>query len=242
MLGSLVLGRDGNLWFIAQGAGGNGVGIGRITPGGEIAEFNECLHYGLPFSGPTGLAAAPDGNLWFTSVTSRSLPSISEPPTIGRITPQGEITQFRGGIESEPDSLVVGPDGAAWFAGGYQIERILPSSAPVNTFVVRPVREDAGKGSVRLPVEVPGPGALELRQTALVLPHRRRVKVPNDPAATATAPSCGSALLPLRLRGAIRARLRNTGRARIRVTIAFTPSGGTSNTQSATVFLHKRGR
>ena len=49
--------------------------IGRITPGGAITEFP----LPSPGSGPAGIAAGPDDNLWFTEQLGNK---------IGRITPE----------------------------------------------------------------------------------------------------------------------------------------------------------
>jgi virginiamycin B lyase len=233
-LGSMVAGPDGNLWFTAQRA------IGRIAPDGTITEFDECLRYRQLFSGPESLTAGPDGNVWFTSVTSRSLPSIAEPPTIGRITPSGQITQFRAGLGSEPRSIVAGPDGRVWFSGGAdQIERITPPSAPVNTFLVGLAKAKAN-GLAAVPVEVPGPGALALQPVALVLRHKRTVRLPGTRTVTAAAAACGSTLVPLRLKGAARTRLRHRGSIELRVRATFTPTGGSANTKETTIPVRVR--
>ena len=57
----------------------------------------------------TGIAAGPDGNLWFTE-TSRG-------NKIGRITPAGVITEFPvpHGQRALPDGIAAGPDGNLWF-------------------------------------------------------------------------------------------------------------------------------
>jgi streptogramin lyase len=217
----LVAGPDGNLWFTAQQS------VNRITPSGEISHYTDCMDYRQFFSEATSIVAGPGNDLWFTSVTSRQLPSIEEPPTIGRVTASGEVTQFKAGIESEPDSLVAGPDGRVWFAGGgEQIERITPPSAPVNTFIF--ARGEArANGAAVLPVEVPDPGRLELRQ------------LPSGATARATAATCGSARVKLRLRGAAKAKLRRDGSVRIKVKATFTPTGGSANTEVATVLLRR---
>jgi streptogramin lyase len=229
----LVAGPGGNIWFTAQQS------IGRVTPNGEITQYTDCMDYRQLFSEARSIVAGPGEDLWFTSVTSRELPSIEEPPTIGRVTPSGQITQFKAGIESEPRSLVAGPDGRVWFAGGgEEIERITPPSAPVNTFVF--ARGEAkAHGASELPVEVPGPGRIELRQLALVLPGKRTVRLPGHPTAFAAA-SCGQTSLKLRLRGAARARLGHHGRVELKVRATFTPTGGSPNTEVATVSLIER--
>jgi virginiamycin B lyase len=217
----LVSAPDGNLWFTAQQS------INRVTPSGEITHFTDCMDYRQSFSEATSIVAGPGKDLWFTSVTSRQLPSIAEPPTMGRVTPSGEITQFKAGLESEPRSLVAGSDGRIWFAGGgEQIERITPPTAPVNTFIF--ARGEAkANGAAELPVEVPGPGRIELHQ------------LPTGATARATAATCGSAQLRLRLRGAAKARLRRNGSVKIEVEATFTPTGGSPNTEVETVMLRK---
>ncbi|HEY7360690.1 MAG TPA: NHL repeat-containing protein, partial [Streptosporangiaceae bacterium] len=74
-------------------------------------------------SRPLGITAGPDGNLWFTEGAGR----------IGRITPQGAITEFSTGISpgAEPTGIAAGPDGNLWFteSAGNRIGRITPTGA-----------------------------------------------------------------------------------------------------------------
>ena len=70
---------------------------------------------------PVGIAAGPDGNLWFTEIVGR----------IGRITPSGVVTEFSSGITagSQPRGITAGPDGNLWFTNqnANRIGRITPS-------------------------------------------------------------------------------------------------------------------
>src|SRR4051794_7303894 len=70
-----------------------------------------------PNSGPQGIAAGPDGNLWFTQQRSDQ---------IGRITPSGTITEFGVPSNSRPAGITAGPGGNLWFTqpGTDQIGRI----------------------------------------------------------------------------------------------------------------------
>jgi streptogramin lyase len=83
-------------------------------PVGSITEFP------LPTanSGPGGMTAGPDGNLWFTE-------SIAQ---IGRITPTGQITEFPlPMLNSALNGITAGPDGNLWFTRGPgKIGRITP--------------------------------------------------------------------------------------------------------------------
>jgi streptogramin lyase len=242
-LSQLAAGPDGNFWFTARGQIRGAIpvlAIGRITASGEIAEFSDCLHEGPPYTGPETIVAGPDGNLWFTSVTTRSLPNIGTPPAIGRITPSGQITEFRGGLGSEPKLIVAGPDGRVWFAGtsGESIERITPPTGPVNTFLVEGTRRASRGGLAKLGVTVPGPGVLELEQRALLLPHRRQRPLPHLTTATAV-PACGAAVLDVKAKGAARARFRATDAARLKVRLTFTPAAGTPYSQMARVGVYR---
>jgi len=59
-------------------------------------------------SNPSGIAAGPDGNLWFTE--------FSVNPKVGRITMAGEITEFpTPRPDATPAGIVAGPDGNLWF-------------------------------------------------------------------------------------------------------------------------------
>ena len=77
------------------------------------------LSFGGAF-GALNIAAAPDGNLWFTDPVAND---------IGRITPAGQVTEFPG-LSGEGD-ITAGPDGNLWFtAGGFfnsSIGRITPN-------------------------------------------------------------------------------------------------------------------
>jgi hypothetical protein len=158
-----------------------------------------------------------------------------ESPTIGRVTPGGEITLFKAGVENQ-SSLIAGPDGRVWFAGdGEEIDRITPPSAPVNTFVFAPGKAKAG-GAAEVPVEVPGPGRIELRQLALMLPGKKTKRLQGS-ASRAIAPTCGPTRLKFRLSGAAAALLRREGRVKVKVRATFTPTGGSANTEVQTIAL-----
>jgi virginiamycin B lyase len=80
---------------------------------GTITEFS------LPvFTGPWGIAAGPDTNLWFTEAAANG---------IGRITPAGVITEYPiPTAGSRSWGITAGPDGNLWFTEflGNNIARI----------------------------------------------------------------------------------------------------------------------
>jgi streptogramin lyase len=72
-------------------------------------------------SGPLGIAAGADGNLWFTETNGDK---------IGRITPTGTITEFTiPTANSTPFEIAAGADGNLWFTenNGNKIGRITPT-------------------------------------------------------------------------------------------------------------------
>lgn len=136
---SLAEGPDGNVWFTEVFANK----IGRITPSGEITEFD------TPLSGRVRvIAPGPDGNMWFTLAnanggyllsvsmsgvfTAHKLPTnnpggvttgpdgniwYSDNNVIGKYELNGTITQYAvPTANSSPRGLFAGSDGKLWFA------------------------------------------------------------------------------------------------------------------------------
>jgi streptogramin lyase len=233
----------GSLWFTARGGR---PAIGRVTTSGEIAEFTDCLHLGPPYTGPNSIAAGPDGNVWFTSLTTRSLPNIGTPPAIGRITPGGEITEFRAGMTyaSSPDGIVSGSDGALWFTDRERrsIGRLVPPNAPPNTFIVRPAKPARRNGVTTIPVAVPGPGTLTLQPIGLLSFRNRLTPLARAAKVTASAASCGNTSFHLVLEGIAKRRLHRDGGVRLKAKIAFTPSGGSTYEEEVTLGIGLRRR
>src|SRR6476646_9740279 len=61
------------------------------------------------------LAAGPDGNVWFTCFRAGS--GRGGQALVGRVSPQGEVSEFRAGIPAGLgiDDIGAGPDGNLWF-------------------------------------------------------------------------------------------------------------------------------
>ncbi len=95
---------ENTLWFT------EGNGVGKITTAGTITSYT------LPSGGgPEGIAAGPDGNVWFTVERE-------EKAKIGKITPAGavtewEITKEKPFVPVMPGAIVAGPkkENALWF-------------------------------------------------------------------------------------------------------------------------------
>jgi virginiamycin B lyase len=104
----ITLGPGSDLWFTE--AGGEVLPLSTswsgkidyITTGGTITEVGSDL------PNPTGIAAAPHDQLWFTEPTL-ALNQVS----LGEMTTRGAVIQSPGPVSSR--TIVLGPDGALWW-------------------------------------------------------------------------------------------------------------------------------
>jgi streptogramin lyase len=107
----------GNLFFTEQNTVPDKIGE-MSTAGHMVNEFPIAPAVGLD-----GIAAGPDGNLWYTEPTVGA---------IGRISPTGtgQVT-FTAGIAGYPTAITSGPDGNLWFVdqGAGEIGRITVSGS-----------------------------------------------------------------------------------------------------------------
>jgi streptogramin lyase len=77
---------------------------------------------------PAGIAAGPDGALWFTEENG---------DRIGRITTAGSITEVQLASGTHPTKIAAGPDGRLWFteSGTNQVGAINPSTMAIDITV-----------------------------------------------------------------------------------------------------------
>jgi streptogramin lyase len=112
---NIAAGPDGNLWFTEYDAHR----VGRVRLDGSISEFS----VGISPSSLVGITGGPDGNVWFAEAADK----------IGRINPEGIVTEFASGITAgaSPYDITAGPDGNLWFTelGKAGIGRITPAGA-----------------------------------------------------------------------------------------------------------------
>jgi streptogramin lyase len=121
---AIAAGADGNLWFADAGHRA----VGRITPSGDVTEFELSAAIGNPY----GIGAGPDGNIWVTTDAGRG-----QQDSIVKISPSGAITSFQagmrtgGGFGTGPESIAAGSDGNLWFPEFWanRIGRMTPSGA-----------------------------------------------------------------------------------------------------------------
>jgi streptogramin lyase len=118
---------------------GSTIPANTVLPAGTFTVFTLST---TAYDGPQGIAAGPDGNLWFTEFSGNR---------IGRITPSGAITEFPIPTgTSTPLEITAGDDGNLWFTEGEgnNIGRITPSGAitefPVPSAISEPLGITAG--------------------------------------------------------------------------------------------------
>jgi hypothetical protein len=127
---SLVTAPEGAEWFVES----DPQRIGRITPTGQISEFP--LPTAAAFSA-IPLAVGPEGAIWF-GVANKVATGQASQDSVGRITPQGEITEYplpMTGPSASPISMALGPEGDLWVAiiNPTMLARINPSGQPPAT-------------------------------------------------------------------------------------------------------------
>lgn len=97
--GELLVGPKGDIWFADWKSA-----IGKITVEGQITEYETPTE---TISTPLDIAFGPEGDLWYTDYNR---------PSIGRVTPTGQITEFWSGLQiSRPNAIVLGDDDNLWF-------------------------------------------------------------------------------------------------------------------------------
>lgn len=125
----ITRGPDGRMWFALQNPDGSrpdpygdiGTGyIGAVDMSGNVEEFALPTANSQPF----GVAAGPDGNVWYSAYGVNK---------VGRMTPAGEqIVEFElANPGSGPLDITTGPDGNLWFTQflGNRLGRITPDGA-----------------------------------------------------------------------------------------------------------------
>jgi len=118
----LTEGSDGNIWFTSRELNQ----IGRLTPSGQVTMFGglslpTSATYIAQTGGSTGwpqeIVQGPDQAVWFTEFAAGK---------IGRMTPDGQLTEVDLGSESSPMGIDAGPDGNLWVTASEGVWRITP--------------------------------------------------------------------------------------------------------------------
>jgi virginiamycin B lyase len=106
----IVAGPDGNMWVTL----GSGKDVARITPDGQIQEFDlEGVE-----DDAEGIAPGPDGNLW--------VPTINEVTRFAPGDPEGTDKAFTLTNIAANGQIVAGPDGNMWVASNNSLVHFSP--------------------------------------------------------------------------------------------------------------------
>jgi streptogramin lyase len=101
----IVAGNDGKLWFtMQQESGSTGRAFASITTTGSIQYYQTPT----PASGPHGIIAGPDGNIWIAENATGKIAMLA--PGSGQITEYTIPT-----VPSSPFGLALGPNNTLWF-------------------------------------------------------------------------------------------------------------------------------
>jgi streptogramin lyase len=144
--GDLAAGPEGNLWYTStERTNGQPLfySLGKTTPNGETQKFPIGSDVGL-----WGITAGPDNAVWFTQTFTKK---------IGRITPDGQITQFS--VPYSPSGDIVSVDGKLWFtSNGPGLVSLTTSGATdfIETDVFRSTLTAGGEGGDLWFVREPG--------------------------------------------------------------------------------------
>ena len=115
---TIALAPDGTVWFTQS----NGNRIGRMNPDGSgLTEFD------VPTadSSPRIIALGADGNMWFVELNGTIDGRVVAGNRVGRITMQGEITEFPiPSAAGSPTNVAVGPDRNVWYTKGASLGRV----------------------------------------------------------------------------------------------------------------------
>jgi hypothetical protein len=115
-----------------------------------------------------------------------------------------------------------------------------PVTPPSNSFHIGGVIRNAFGGTAKLLVDVPGPGELTLRGKG-VKSRPPEARLAQRPSAKAVS-GAGTVTLLVKPKGTKKRKLNRKGKVNVRLTVTFTPTGGTEASQSKKVKLKKRRR
>ena len=94
----ITVAADGQVWFTARFTP---QAVGRLDPAG-----NSVTLFPVADTGPSGIAASPDGTVWFAQETRGN---------VARITNAGVVTEGKAVKRSGPFGIAVAPNGDPWY-------------------------------------------------------------------------------------------------------------------------------
>ena len=248
LLGPFFGSPSGDVWFRDQHhapgstvsiAEGNVV-IGHATAAGRIDEYSRCLRPNPDYETARSFVHGADGNVWFPvgpSAVPKGRSSSFGTPGVARITPGGQITEFRYGLspQSKPAQLTAAA-GRIWFVDEHtgRIGELRPPRRAANTFLLE---ASGARGAIT--ATVPGPGRLQVKESGVMV-GTARFLAPGLSTRTVDAPACGPVHVPIPVNARLRQHLREKGHLRVGLRVTFTPRGGEPFSELAHVVLNAR--
>jgi predicted outer membrane repeat protein len=120
------------------------------------------------------------------------------------------------------------PGGDGTDIGAFEVQPSPPPSPDCDNFTFGKVKRNKKKGTAKLTVNVPCPGALELAKT-------KKVKADDE-----AAEAAGDEKLKIKPKGKVKKTLREKGKAKVKAEVTYTPDGGETLTKSKKLKLKKR--
>jgi streptogramin lyase len=118
----------------ATNGGGSTTVETRTSPPVEGTGSPQFTEYALPVgSGPFGVTAGPDSNVWFTTQKTEK---------VGKITSSGAITEYSSnthGYEDNPEGITSGPDGNLWYVEAFSHAKAIFRVTPTGTVTEFPL-------------------------------------------------------------------------------------------------------
>jgi hypothetical protein len=124
--------------------------------------------------------------------------------------------------------------GALFRLSGSVAPPSIPAPVPSNQFTLGQPKLNRRKGTAKEPVTVPGPGELTLTGKGVLTQRPARAS------ASRAVTAAGTVKLLVKPKGKIKRKLNSTGKARVKVTVTYAPTGGGPNAQTKKIRLRKR--
>ena len=155
----IAVGSDGNLWYTASFysqfplTGGGNI-VGRISPSGEVTNFNVGLIDIAQFGIGGGITAGPDGSLWLAIGDGIH----SETPGVRKFSVDGQLSDVIPGSHALSE-MVTDANGNVWGLVG---------SGPSGSIIER-ITSDGTASDFPLPVRDPTPRGPELDPSRMTI-------------------------------------------------------------------------
>jgi hypothetical protein len=155
---------------------------------------------------------------------------VDDEPSHGTVAPDDDFQALPASVTYTPNGGFRGTDTFtiegfdAVTAGGPEGTVTINVQPPSNEFSFGKVKRNTKRGTANLTVNLPGPGALSLA-TGDVKPVVTR------------ATSAGSLVLPVKPKRRVKGKLARTGKAKVKLSVSYTPDNGDQKTKTTKVKL-----